>query len=171
MFKNCCWTPTVSCTDSVSMPAALWWLPEHGTICGHSTPCTLGRCRHQAGCVQGLWIRAERLCHLVSERGELWLASCPLHGLTCKLYCTSKMNVEMGRSRIWERGCPTVEDFEMGQWSWWGDAKGVGGGDCERGWHPSHLGGGVLGGLPPKKLGFFLLQSRHSSALFPGPLT
>ena len=71
-----------------------------------------------------------------------------------------------GGSRILERGWdPTLEESEMSRRSRWGDAESVAKEECER--------GGVWGASPRKfsKFGCFFLQSRHSSALFPGLLT
>ena len=66
---------------------------------------------------------------------------------------------------------PTLEESEMRRHSRRGDAEGVPGVECERGLTSSHWEG--LGVFPRKfsKLGCFLLQSRHFSALFPGRLT
>ena len=71
-----------------------------------------------------------------------------------------------GGSRFLVRWGPTIKALEMSQRIRRGGAKGVAGGQCERGLNPL-----LLGGLPPENfqnLGWFLLQSRHFSALFQG---
>ena len=65
-----------------------------------------------------------------------------------------------------------MKDLGMSRRNWQGDAEGIAGGACDRGGGKSPVTGESGGPPPPKKkeakFGCFLLQSRHSSALFHG---